>query len=185
MASFNNKTTKLFCIITAVLMLALFVFQFLPFWTVGEKTISLNGYLWLPEHNGDISAEFKGIMKDLGYLPDKNAETNWINWLALWPVMQTVFLIVGIGLHYKAKGNGFMLLFPIACGVSGILGFTRHPILQMGSTWVIQLVISILMIVVAVVGLVLMFKLYVEQTKALEAKLEEARAAEAAAAAAK
>ena len=181
MDAFNNKLTKTFCIIAAVLLVGLFVLQFLPFWTVGEKTISMNGYLWLPEHNGDISAAFKGIMRDLGYLPDKAAETNWINWLALWPVMQTVFILLGLGIHVKARGNGFMLLFPIACGVCGILGFTRHPILQMGSTWVIQLILSIAMIVVSVVGLVLMFKKYVEQTKALEAKLAEARALEAAA----
>ena len=183
MEAFNNKITKIFCIVTAVLLIALFVCQFLPFWTVEDKTISMNGYIWFPEKNGAISAEFKGIMRDGGYLPDKNAEQSWINWLALWPVMQTIFILLGTLLHIKAKGHGFMLLFPIACGVSGILGFTRHPILQMGSTWVIQLVLSIVMIVVAAVGLVLMIKKYVEDTKALEAKLAEARAAEAAAAA--
>ena len=134
MEAFNNKITKIFCIATAVLLIALFVFQFLPFWTVEDKTISMNGYIWFPEKNGAISAEFKGIMRDGGYLPDKNAEQNWINWLVLWPVMQTIFILLGTLLHIKAKGHGFMLLFPIACGVSGILGFTRHPILQMGST---------------------------------------------------
>lgn len=174
MDAFNNKKTKLFCIIAGALMVGLLVFQFLPFWTVKEKIYSMNEYIWFPDHNGAVTAAFKTIMGDLGFPKDDN----FINWLVLWPVMQTVFAILGLAIHVKAKGNGFMLLFPIACGVSGILGFTRHPILQMGSTWVIQLVISIVMIVVAIVGLVLMVKDFLAHQRELEEKLAEARALE-------
>lgn len=40
------------------LALALLVCQFVPFWTVNEKTLSIAEYIWLPTYNKDVMRVF-------------------------------------------------------------------------------------------------------------------------------
>lgn len=135
--------------ICIVLCLALIVTQFLPFWTAEvsvknedgervtqEETLSIWGYLSFPEED---------VQKQFG----KNFTSAFGDEYTINGIAGTACLILGLGvvsiifiLLKSDKAWTFML--PLACGISGVVGYLSEPVLQTGNLWIVHLILSAL-----------------------------------------
>lgn len=157
------KNPKVICsIVCSVLMLAIFVLMFVPFWSyegMNEETfepenriVSINGYLWFPSDHDGVEDVFNAPVDGVPVETQTDANT-----IALPIGMQILFAGFGIVLCiWKAKSSAVALL-PIACGAFGIYGYIFVDALRLGVTgvWVASLVLSILALVLGIVRIIL------------------------------
>lgn len=130
-------------IICLVLMLALLVCQFLPFWTVGEKQVSVQGYTWITWEHEDLTDSFV----------DTFGKDYMVKDMVLTPVVVLAGVIIAaIFCIRKLKKPGVGIL-PFLVGVLSIWGYLSTPVLQMGMLWQLHLALSIAMTVVSLVPL--------------------------------
>lgn len=133
-------------VVCAVLMLALLVCQFVPFWTVPEtgESVSISRYIWFPDECDDLE----------DYLQTAVHEDFTVNELVLQPVLMLALSALGAALCFIKRDSTPVLIAPIACGLIGIWGYLAQPALQLGGGWVIHLTICIAMAAVAAAGLI-------------------------------
>ena len=132
------STITLFNIICAVLLIAFFVVQLLPFWTyttiegsdktaalIGltveegeevEVTTSLAEYVWFTEEHEDLFGHWKR-MKDF------NGDPLTQNEIVVMPFLCTLLVIAG---------------------AYATIAYLTTPILQTGHTWIVHLIVSII-----------------------------------------
>lgn len=141
--------TKTINIVCAVLMLALLVCQFIPFWSVGEQYVSIGGYVWFPEDHGDLTVHLQESLNNSDFTAGSIV---WIHLIML--------LVSAAGFAFCLKNSDAVwpAVFPAVCGVVGICGYITQPVLQMGAAWPLHLVLSIVTLVLAVVSLVCKYK---------------------------
>jgi len=138
--------SKICSIVCAVLMLALLVCQFVPFWTVPEtgETVSIGKYIWFPDDCGDLE----------DYLQTAVHEDFTVNELVGQPVLILVLSAVSAVLCIIKRESTPVLFAPLACGVIGIWGYLAQPALQLGGGWVIHLTICIAAAAIAATGFI-------------------------------
>lgn len=154
------NTMQIIGIVCLVLMVALFVTQFLPYWTIGEDTsLSIFDYTWFNYQKPykTFIKEIKTQLVDSG-LMDAQAEAlkklsiNDFVYpsaiLALVSLFGFVFCPFKLG---KPLGIGFNL----AVGAVGAYMYLCHPIYQLGQNWIVGLIISLVLAVLSLVNLVL------------------------------
>ena len=130
----------------AVVILALLVMQFLPFWTTEKETVSINDYLWLPNEHKSVTKLFKAELDDKKFDPIK---------IVLWPVLTLVLGFAGIILCFIKKDTLLPYLMTILCGLTGTLTYLTNPVYQWGANWIVHLIVAIVVLVAGVAGLVL------------------------------
>ena len=130
----------------AVVILALLVMQFLPFWTTEKETVSINDYLWLPNEHKSVTKLFKAELDDKKFDPIK---------IVLWPVLTLVLGVAGIILCFIKKDTLLPYLMTILCGLAGMLTYLTNPVYQWGANWIVHLIVAIVVLVAGVAGLVL------------------------------
>ena len=139
---FNNRTRQ--CnYVCAFLTVCLLIFQFTPFWHFNGKTMSINGYVWLDPGNSEIASWFTS---QLGAAPNINTVVTTTVLVLLLGVASVVLCI------WKAD-NRFIALLPAACALSGIYGFLVKPVFRLGSSWILQLILCILILAVAILAI--------------------------------
>lgn len=139
-----NLAKRILNYLGAALSLAMLVMQFVPFWTYGEKTASINSFVWLKATDGELTGWLASNA------PGFNAYTD-MNSLVLAPVLMFVLCILGAIFCAKNAKAAFISLLPFFCGVIGIIGYLTQPVLQLGDGWIIHIAISAAL---ALVGLV-------------------------------
>ena len=130
----------------AIVILALLVMQFLPFWTTEKETVSINDYLWMPNEHKSVTKLFKAELDDKKFDPIK---------IVLWPVLTLVLGVAGIILCFIEKDTLLPYLMTILCGLAGMLTYLTNPVYQWGANWIVHLIVAIVVLVAGVAGLVL------------------------------
>lgn len=130
----KTNTARTICyIICALLMVALAAYQFMPFWTVGEDSTSLQGYTWFPDNHKAISKFFRSEIN-----PDYK-----VNDVILLPIVSLVVGALGAILCLIYPKKLWIIVFPILDSVMGIVSYLTNPYIQMGEGWQIGLALSI------------------------------------------
>ena len=74
------------------------------------------------------------------------------------PILVLVSGAVGIVLCIIKAKSALVSLLPAICGISGIWGFLAVPAFQLGSNWVVSLVLCIAVLLVSLVSLLSLAK---------------------------
>lgn len=138
---------KTSCRICAALLLLLIVLQFTPFWHLGEpeKSVSLNGYVWMPTDHKDLenwlASEAEGANVTAGHL-------------VAMPLLVLVLGVATIILCIMQSDNVYSLLAPCAAGCIGMIGYLKEAALHLGSNWGVHLALCIVIMLLAVWGFI-------------------------------
>lgn len=143
-----DMTKRIFNYIGAALSLVMLVMLFVPFWTYGDKTASINGFVWLKATDGELTGWFARNAIGFSAMTDTNM-------LVITPVFMFVLSILGTIFCAKSAKVALISLIPFFCGLIGIIGYLTQPVLQLGQLWVVHLTISIALAVVGLVATVL------------------------------
>lgn len=136
----NTTTYVRACnIISAILLVVLAVYQFLPFWRDGNSTSSIQGIVWLPLHHEDIT----------DYLTKTVDPNFFLNDVILMPIVVLACAVIGLLMCTIKSDSKWSALIPAICAVVGIFGYLTTPIFQMGAFWGMHLAVCIEMLLVA------------------------------------
>lgn len=127
------------CFVCAVLLLALVVCQFMPFWIAEEESASIQAYVWFPQEN-----------KDVGNMLTKAVDVN-LNDLVLMPIIVLVSGVVGAIFCAAMQKKVWAAICPLACGIAGIYGYLTQPAFQLGSMWIVHLLLSIVILLLGII----------------------------------
>lgn len=180
MNKFFNDPKVIASYASALVMLAIIVLMFVPFWNYTgtnedtfqpeERVTSINGYLWFPsDHSGieDVFNDYEeGGINSLYELSPMNYDENGYledidaNKIAFPIGLQILFGAFGIVACIWKPKTTFFAVLPILCGLVGIYGYLVVPALRMGTSaiWIASLVLSVLAIVVGALRIVFGFK---------------------------
>lgn len=133
----NITLTRICNIICAVMMLALIVCQFMPFWsTASNGDISIQEYTWLPHHNKELDTLFKtNFGKDYG-----------INDVVLMPIVALVVGALGIVLTVLWSKKRLIVVCPLVVSILGVMNYLTNPAFQIGPGWQVHLALNIVML---------------------------------------
>ncbi len=145
-----NVIAKCISFAVAVLMLALLVLQFVPFWSeIGmegdEVPVSISDYIWMP---GDH------IMLNIAMKAEFGKDYR-INQIILAPAVLLVSAAVGIVISLLKRGQFVSFLLPIVCGVAGVVQYFTYPPFKLGQNYMMHGILSIVVLAVGVVGAVI------------------------------
>ena len=150
MAKINCGKTTVFNYVNAALMLVLLILQFVPFWTYGEagETASISQYIWFPT---DYSEVEQYIAASLG--------TDFsINQILGMAILMLVLSAAGFALCLAKPGQPLVSLLPTACGLTGVIGYLTSPAMQLGTGWVLHLLVCAGMLAMGLAVLMGMFR---------------------------
>jgi len=139
------KSRKMLSALCALLMLVLLILQFMPFWQYGEETnlaSSMQSYIWFPNDHKELTSYIESHIDDYN-----------INQILLLPIITLVAGACGIVLCLIRGDHPAVHLFPAVCGVVGIWGYLSSPVYQLGSNWMLHLVVCIALTAVAAYAL--------------------------------
>lgn len=142
----DSKVTKWMQISCAVMLAALIMLQFAPFWQVGDEagsSASINAYVWFPENNKDVGKYLEGAIE--GFTINSIVPTNVLVW---------VLGVAGVILACVQNGHVMTSLVHLAAGACGAWGYLTLPALQLGSGWGLHLVLCIGLIACGIAGMV-------------------------------
>ena len=131
-------------IVSLLLLVAILVCQFLPFWTVGDKQVSIQEYTWITWEQDDLTDSFEDtfgkdyMVKDLVLTPFA---------IVAGVILAAIFCLKNL----KKSGAAFI---PFIVGVIGIVGYLTVPILMMGQLWQLHLALCIAMTVISMIPLI-------------------------------
>lgn len=145
-------------IVCAVLMLALLVMQFTPFWQYGEDgaTASIGGYIWFPTENAEVESYLKA-----------NVDGFAIDQLVAVAVLILVLSAAGAALCLIKPQMAVTPVVTMACGLLGMYAYLAKPALRLGMHWGLYLALCAGMILLG--ALVLYWKM--RESKALHAEI--------------
>lgn len=139
---------KLYQRISAFFTLCLTILQFTPFWKLDGYSLSINKYVWIECNNSEIESWFSS---QLG-----NA-TN-INSFVITAVLVLVFSVIGILLFLTKPNSSLGAVCSVIAALSAIYAFAFKPAFRLGETWVLQLILSVVIIVISAALLALRYK---------------------------
>ena len=130
----KTNTARTICyIICALLMVALAAYEFMPFWTVGDESISLQRYIWFPYEHKEVTKMF---------IAEINSDFS-VNDVVLMPIIHLVIGVLGAVLCLIKPKSLWIIVFPLLVSGSGILGYLTNPAFQMTSMWQVGLALSV------------------------------------------
>ena len=153
-----NKLSLICLIICSVLCVALIVTQFMPFWTaeveietdagekvLEEKEFSVWDYLSFPE---------QAVQKQLGeiFKNEFGKDGFKINDLAGTACLILAFGVLTVIFTAVAYDKAWAFIFPLVCGAGGLIGYLTQPVLQIGKLWIVPVILSAVITVVALLA---------------------------------
>lgn len=135
--------TKLWNYVCVFFTLCLLILQFVPFWHFGTDSMSIGSYVWLDCDNPEMARWFSA---QLGAAPKINSIVISSVPLLLLGVLGIIFCII-------KPNTGFATLLPAASALFGLYGFAFEPAFRLGSTWIVQLILCLLMLASAVMAM--------------------------------
>ena len=142
-------------IVCAVLMLALIVLQFLPFWTTNEGvSASVQSVTWLPKSANEQAVQkyFQATLgKDVySMLPT----TPSINQLVVPALGVLAFGLLGLYFCLTKSSKPIHGIWALLCGLSCVIGYLVVPVYQLGSGWIIHVALGGVITALSIVLLV-------------------------------
>lgn len=141
--------------INAALMAVMTILQFTPFWHADGKGYSISQYIWMTYEYTDFEKYLKNAV---------GASYDLTSYVFL-PILILLCCVVGIVCCLRYRDNDAPGLLGLVAGVSGIICFLTKPVYQLGSLWILYLVLSIAMVLVSVVSLISLIGWLIEKTK--------------------
>lgn len=139
------KSLKLINRLSALLMVVMLILQFTPFWHFGEggaQTVSISSYVWFPDNHTDLNAYLKTV-----------EEGHWVNSIVVVAVPMLLLCAIGAVLCLRASDSRLTLLFPVAAGLVGLIGYLGTASLRAGA-WGLPVVVCAAMLLLGLCGLV-------------------------------
>lgn len=148
MKSCDTSRLRVTNIIVAVLILAVCLMMFMPFWHYDEESVSINGYVWFPTEHSSLETYLEG---ELGYKTE-------INQIIRMPIIMFVTGWIGIFLCFFKLSGAWQMICSLPFGVCGFIGFITCGALRLGNLWWLMMLLCIAVVLVDIVGLILSFK---------------------------
>ena len=142
MSESASKKISVCNLVCAILMGIMLILQFVPFWESTDGSVSINSMVWLSYAHGDLERSLAAAV----------GEGFSLNKLVVAPIFQTVTALIGIFVCLKWNDSSLSSLLPAACGALGLWRYLAVPAMQLGNMWVLHLLVSAIMLVVAVVS---------------------------------
>ncbi len=134
--------------ICAVLMLALLICQFLPFWNTGTDTVSISSFIWFPTDNTAVT-ELLQPHTDAQY-PINDIVTPCVLMLLL-SAATLVFWVF-------SRENVLLPICSLVAGIAGIWVCATRATFRLGGLWWLILIISILAAAASLLMLMLQYR---------------------------
>lgn len=131
----NNKMISICNYVGAVLMLAMVVLTFLPYW--GD--VSIQSFIWLPEENNELMKVVLKQMRDFD-----------MNDIALLPFVVMVGGLFGAVKCVIGAKSPWNALFTLLCGACGVIAYLSHPVYQMGEAWLVNVIVAAVTLAVSI-----------------------------------
>lgn len=143
----NNakKAAKICCFICVALMLMLLVLQFVPYWNYGDDSASIAGYVWMPHEHKALTKEFRAEF----------GSDYEVRQMVLMPVTVLVTSVLGMIFCIRDAGKGRAFLLPMVSGAMAVYGFMAVAVFRLGTSHILQTVVSVVLLVVSILGFVL------------------------------
>lgn len=150
-------------IIVSVLMLALIVMLFMPYWHTGTQSVSINGYTWMPDNYPELQEYFvedaidKGLLEvddPNDYVVEDEAKL-LINGIVTAPVMILVLGVLTVVMCCIKSKSVFASVVALVTGGIGGYRFATNAQLAYGSLHTVMLVLLIAAAVVGLAGVVI------------------------------
>ena len=138
------KKSQICNYVNVALMAFMLLLQFLPFWKLDGGSKSIQSYIWFPTDNSHVTS----------YLTSQLGDTYNINNIIWVPIIILVAAAVGIIMSIWKSDYPIVSLIPMVCGLVGAWGYMAKPALQLGSNWMLHLIVCIGMVLVSVLTLV-------------------------------
>ena len=147
--------TKLGNYICAALALVLLIFQFAPFWSYTkdgvDESASINEFVWLTPKEDVLIGEFAKLTD-----PNIGRVTKDVRIDVVVPMVVSCVAILLLGIFsvifcIKKGRNGLIAIVPGLAALAGILTFIFNPVFRLGSTWIVQLIICVVLLIAAVI----------------------------------
>ena len=136
----ESEHISVFNRISAAVSAVLLVLHFVPFWKYGDgMSASIGGLVWFPYNHTGLTAELAASVE--GFSIDSLASRSAL--ICLLCLITLVFCLINSDKH-------ILSLLPISAGTAGVWAFLSSPALRLGSGWIIQLVLSVLLLLVGV-----------------------------------
>ncbi len=144
-----QTVAKILSFVLVIVMLAMLVMQFQPFWSTEDDEASLADYVWMPKEHRTLTKYFKNLYKNEFNLVFK------MNNIFPVPVMVFACCVLGIVVSLWRPGKWFSFLLPILGGFYGAQGYLSQRIFQLGQNWQVHLALCVLILLLGVAGLVM------------------------------
>ena len=145
------KRTRLGAIVCAVLMLAVLVLQFTPFWHIGEgeeqQDVSIGAYVWFPTDHKEVDT----------YMKEQVSSDFNISGVVGVHSLVLVLSAAGLVLCLIKPAMPVSPVLVMGSSVSGLVGCLGMKAFQLGSTWVWLLILFIAALVMG--GLTLYWRI--------------------------
>lgn len=143
----SSKRIPLMNVICMVLMLAVFILQFVPFWGIDGKTVSISNYIWLPVNDEKCIALTASFVEQFtGYN---------INSIVLVAVGQLVASAIGLFLFTFKRNNSFKAIATVLAGGFGVWACLLKPVYQLGTLWQLHLAVYAITFIVGLYTLII------------------------------
>ena len=132
----------------AILMVALLILQFTPFWKLDGQQISIGGYIWFPTDHEDLTAHFREVVA-----PDFKVDS-----LVLSSLIQLLLPAAGIGLFIYNRESLYMPVCAAVCGAGTLCSFLFKAAYRQGVHWYLYPVLSVILLIAAIVSVYVRYK---------------------------
>ena len=163
-----KKAIRIINYICVLIMIAVLVMQFMPFWTcpgcrnhTEPQQVSIVDYTWFPEHHKTITREMTDVyLEEYGedYLDEKGKAYKFtVDDIVTGCVVVLISGAVGVFLCAILSKKAFVTWIPLLCGVTGVVDYLTMPAMKIGINNTAHLVVLAVLAVTALVGVVLGF----------------------------
>lgn len=163
---FKLSATQIIGIVCLLLMIAIVVAQFLPYWTFINKqkesqTLSIFDYVMFPNEKIYKSAfikDMKAQLVDNGLLDAASDAVRKlsVNDFAYPHAILMLVSLFGIAFGPFKLGKPLGVAFNLAVGGLGVYQYLSHPIYQLGQNWYLGLILAAVLTVLSILNVVLL-----------------------------
>ena len=147
---------KIINIACAVVILALIVCQFLPFWTTNDGiSASVQSVTWFPKSDNQqqVQKYFQSVLGKDVYKMRPPLE-NSINHLVAPAVGVLCFGLLGLYFCLVKSNKPINFIWALACGLSCVIGYLVVPPYMLGANWIVHVALGGVIIALSIVLLV-------------------------------
>ena len=132
-----------------ILMLAIIVLQFLPFWNIDGKQISVAAYMWWPEKNKELTEFMRTTLGNSTFDVRNILNEGFV---------QILTAVLGIFWYLTRKNDFWTVVVPVICSVVGIWAYVMNPAFRYGGNWILQLVLNVILLALSVIRVIKIVK---------------------------